>query len=201
MFTYDQIQKTEDIDLMDLGQGAINNQPQNKDWQEGYPEEWQYWEACASEPDYQDVKPGVLVYPDDQDKVDRLHEYCEGPMMNSVTELPESWGNQYRPFDSVSEAAAQLYDLPVCIVEFFERSMDYGLALTGGGMDLSWELCLAYIRLGHTPPLKFCDLPRMAGMDFSAPENKIVIEACKKSCKAHTGQINRLLSDLENFDV
>ena len=39
---------------------------------------------------------------------------------------------------------------PVCVVNFVEDGAV--LALTGGGMDLSWELCHAYVVLGFLPP-------------------------------------------------
>lgn len=199
MFTYDQIKKTEDIDLEDLGFSAIDVTPQDADWQQGYPEEWQYWEACRSDPDYQDVEEGVLVYPDDQNKVDRLYEYCEGPMMNYVYELDDlTWG-RFGFHSSIQEAAAHLYDLPLCIIEFYNGPIDYGLALTGGGMDFSWEICEAYMRLGHVPPVHFADLPRMGGRGESEADRKI-IGACKKSFERQSQQSNQGIDSLEkNF--
>ena len=31
------------------------------------------------------------------------------------------------------------------------------LALTGGGMNMSWDICAGYIALGYLPPLDFCE--------------------------------------------
>jgi hypothetical protein len=67
---------------------------------------------------------------------------AEGPMMNYYYPLEESDG-EWRSFDAVAAALA-VADLPVCVVEM---DGDYGLALTGGGMDLSWEICAAYVAL------------------------------------------------------
>jgi hypothetical protein len=40
----------------------------------------------------------------------------------------------------------------------------FGLALTGGGMDLSWQICDAFVAAGYLPPFHFCrGLPTMAG--------------------------------------
>lgn len=51
------------------------------------------------------------------------------------------------------------------VVEIDEK---YYLALTGGGMDFSWEICESYMRLGYLPPAHFASsLPRMAGRGTS----------------------------------
>lgn len=82
---------------------------------------------------------------------------AEGPMMNYFYPLPSCDDDRH----SASEAEL-LADLPLCLVEF--KDDGWALALTGGGMDLSWEICEAFMRLGYLPPLKYCaDLPDMAG--------------------------------------
>ena len=73
----------------------------------------------------------------------------------------------------------------------------YGLALTGGGMDLSWDICRGHINLGYLPPLPLCAyLPRYAGMDFEKPRNKIVLVACKRSAKMVKENAERALIKL-----
>lgn len=74
---------------------------------------------------------------------------AEGPMMNYF------WPVHNR--GNLEEMAVSIADLPLCVVEF-EDSGEIGLALTGGGMDLSWEIAEAYIRLGYRPPVSL-DLP------------------------------------------
>jgi len=196
MFTYDQIQTTEDTGLEDLSYAATSLQPQDASW-EGYPETFEYFQSVRSD-SYPDVEEGVLVYPGDQDLASHLFEECQGPMMNSVTELPPTWGSRpYQKFDSIEEAAAHLYDLPLCIVEFFgEKLFEYGLALTGGGMDFSWEVCEAYIRLGHLPPTHFARLPDMANRGNSERDRKI-IAACKMSFRGQRDRAEQGLRDLE----
>jgi hypothetical protein len=58
--------------------------------------------------------------------------YFEGPMMNF-----------FHPCElrglSNEEAAEAIAHLPLCVVEFEDG--ERGFALTGGGMDLSWEIC------------------------------------------------------------
>jgi hypothetical protein len=87
------------------------------------------------------------------------YESAEGPMMNYYYPLPSLPGSEY-------DAAYTIRDLPLCIVRNLENDTmptDYALALTGGGMDLSWEICEAFMRLGFLPPMAFADLPAIAG--------------------------------------
>jgi hypothetical protein len=70
------------------------------------------------------------------------------------------------------------------------------LALAGGGMDLSWDICRAYVLLGMLPPVHFCDLPEFAGLRLT-DGNKQTLEACKRSCELAalwaTNKLERLL--------
>lgn len=64
--------------------------------------------------------------------------------------------------DDCDDAAETIAHLPLCVIQF--RDGETGFALTGGGQDLSWEICEAYIAVGCCPPFHFCsDLPRLAG--------------------------------------
>lgn len=76
--------------------------------------------------------------------------FAEGPMMNIRYPIADGTATQ--------DNARDIVDLPLCLVSF--EDADY-LALTGGGMDLSWEICEAYVTLGFLPPTHF-RLPRMA---------------------------------------
>ena len=60
----------------------------------------------------------------------------------------------------------------------------YALALSGGGMDLSFDICHAYILLGYAPPLQFCDLPDFAGQDNSQEPFASIIKACLQSVES-----------------
>ena len=117
--------------------------------------------------------------------------YNEGPMMNYryPVELYRIGGE--------AAAARALMHLPVCLVEM---GNDWYLALTGGGMDLSWELCEAYMRLGYLPPASLVNLPRYAGKELS-PVNDWIIRGCIESCETLKGwQESRIetLQELRN---
>jgi hypothetical protein len=62
--------------------------------------------------------------------------------------------------DNAAEAAMTIRDVNLCVVQVDGA---YGLALTGGGQDYSWDIAAAYVMLGILPPVHFADLPNMAG--------------------------------------
>jgi hypothetical protein len=95
---------------------------------------------------------------------------CEGPMMN-----------YWYPIDikDCEEAARKLVCLPLCVVEFPDGTT--GLALTGGGMDLSWEICNAFMLLGQLPPVHF-ELPAMCGRGVNE-RDRWVIAGVRKACQ------------------
>ena len=80
------------------------------------------------------------------------------------------------------EAAKALVDLPLCIVYLIEEEA-YFLALTGGGMDLTWQICEAYMRLGYLPPTHFSRLPRYAGATLNSAE-ALTNRCCSASGRA-----------------
>jgi len=74
------------------------------------------------------------------------------------------------------------------------------LALTGGGMDLSWDIVKGYINLGYTPPSHFCrHLPKMAGKILSE-ENKEAIAGCRRSLDVHKGWLERGITELNEVE-
>lgn len=107
-------------------------------------------------------------------------DYSDGPMMSYFYPLPD--------LDRVADeydAAERIADLPLCVVTFGDGS--HALALTGGGMDLSWEICEAFTRIGFLPPLRYCDLPKLAGKRIDAAE-RYVLAACHRSCDVAESQ-------------
>lgn len=159
--------------------GAIDEKPVDYDFGEGYPEKWEYFEAVECS-ECGEVR---ILHGEEQHK-DIENTECEGylsaggPMMNYCYPLPE--------FDmNPDEAAKKIAHLPVCLVHF-EEDDEYALALTGGGMNLAWEICAAYVELGYLPPLHFANLPKYAGgppIGFAAA--KRVLSAMEKSIEVN----------------
>lgn len=175
--------------VKELHTGLIYEPSVNYDFSQGYPEEWEYWEAARC-----DKCNKVLVgFSGEEQHADIDHEskcdgwvHSDGPMMNYYYPITQP--------DNAKEWAERIPDLPLCLVHF-EKSDKWGLALTGGGMNLSWEICKAYMRLGFLPPIHFCTLPSMSGMKLTK-ENKWILAGCRRSLKIARADITWYLKDL-----
>lgn len=173
---------------------AIDIKPINRDWSIGYGETWEFHAACRCEECGEVLTRGGEQHCDidDESECAGYVESCDGPMMNYYYPLPNFSARD------VAEFSKNLKDLPVCIVEFTDEE-EYGLALTGGGMDLSWEICEAYTRCGYFPPTHFCDLPAMAGRGTSR-RDRLIIQACRRSLRGVKARTSRALQSLtHNF--
>lgn len=126
---------------------------------------------------------------------ERLHEiYRENgdfvPMMN-----------YYYPLDAYHwkddphglQARLDLFGGSCLLAEVDDKVV---LTLMGGGMDLTWDICTAYILAGCLPPAHFAsDLPEFAGMKLDK-KNKIIIAACERSLR---GMLDRQKRGLEKL--
>lgn len=156
---------------------AIDAKPVDYDFSKGYGEKWEYFEAVEC-----DKCGGAVIVQGENHHNDVEKTNCDGylnsdgPMMDYYYPLPG--------FDmDVEDAAKAIVDLPLCIVHFNEND-EYALALTGGGMNLSWHICTAYLKLGYMPPLHFAELPKFAGGPPIGPAaGKRVLKAMEQSIK------------------
>jgi len=84
---------------------------------------------------------------------------------------------------SAEQAQAAIEDTNCAVVNVKDEYGDWEtvLALAGGGMDLSWDICEAYMLLGYLPPLHFCRLPRFVGWKLTA-HRAWIIAGCNRSC-------------------
>lgn len=163
---------------MELHADAISAQTRHMDWSKGWGEVWEAYEATECDcKEYGRLRedcpdcPGVIVSTSpqcpgcDHDLSDRF----QGPQMNYSYPLPRLRMGE-------EEAAKAIKDLPLCLVRFLEEDDDeeWALALTGGGMDLAWEICAAYVALGFIPPRQFWRLPKMAGYTLTSGRRRIL---------------------------
>jgi hypothetical protein len=177
----------------DLSCAAILVEPVNYDWSEGYGDRWDLVYPDVSDwvlqqckqwlddigHDYPDPNPwgmdrdGLVAFLADSGIDDwrecvreRMHDEPDRytPMMSYFYPLHEL---KYRwPAPEAAQAHLELYGGPVCVALVGDEPV---LALTGGGMDLSPEICRAYMLLGYLPPAHFAgDLPRMGGRKSEA---------------------------------
>lgn len=125
-------------------------------------------------------------------------EHCEGPMMNYVYPLP-------RYFSGSLESVTDIESGCICLVSFSDENQDrglpqFGLALTGGGMDLRWEIAGAYVDLGFRPPFGVTQgLPDLAGMALT-PRNALIIQAMRESAENVRDYANRCMGNLDRLE-
>jgi hypothetical protein len=182
-------------DELRLNCDAIGVTPQVIDWEQAMGENMEGYRVfeCSQcqgcnrmvvsssygECEHKDIEHEVTVMVEGEEETQRNEcdatIYNEGPMMA-----------YWYPIEGINpeEAARKIAHLPLCVVQFEDERT--GLALTGGGMDLSWEICEAFVALGYWPPLHFCDLPRMSGRGTSDAD-KALLRACMESCKIAEG--------------
>lgn len=134
-----------------LSQAERDSAPEDRDWSEGYVEEWDYVPASRCD-ECREIVFGVREGGDETHSDVDNRSSCDGnvpsapgPCYNKLYPLTTYAGNSH-------EAAAAIVDLPLCVVVSERTGEMEGLALTGAGMDLSWEIAEAYMRLGCLPP-------------------------------------------------
>lgn len=177
---------------------AIDAASRRVDWSSLLGEDLEGWEAwevvdcheCGREvlmssrmgcDQHRYIEPEITVTDEDGDE-DEIENECMGELDHEVG--PQM--NIFYPCElsDLEEAARAISHLPLCVVEMEDG--ETGFALTGGGMDLSWEICAAYIACGFLPPLQFCDLPGMAGRERHK-DTALVLTACARSCEVAEG--------------
>jgi hypothetical protein len=200
------------IGTKDLRAGSIGATPIDMDWSQetmnydGLDDEkgWQFWEAqecqeCGvrkvfhnggGDERHRDIS--------ERSKCEGYYSMAEGPMMNYWYPIKDE------PDLDPAKAALAIHDLPLCVVQV---SGNWGFALTGGGMDLSWEICEAYTRIGQLPPVHFCNLPRMAGRGPNigsygdAKRDAYIMAACRASVRVQMMRAKWALKHLRDMSV
>ncbi len=108
----------------------------------------------------------------------------EGPMMNYWYPLGD--GCDELTDEQARKAAFKIRRLPLCVVKVGE---EWGLALTGGGMSLSWEICEAFMRLGLLPPVQFTPAA-MCGRGTSK-RDRWIVRGYVRACRGAASRANR----------
>lgn len=100
--------------------------------------------------------------------------YATGPAMN-----------YWYPIDddlSGVDAAYALRGMPLVPVMVDGK---YGLALSGGGQDLTWEIIEAFTALGYVPPVHFAShVPGIAGRGWNSELDRYLLDAADRSLAA-----------------
>lgn len=130
----------------------------------------------------------VEEYPDPEDP-----SYPE-PMMNAVWPI-------HLPYRMTEDEAAKRLNecsISMCLIRIegsdYEEST-YALAMTGGGMDMSWSIAAAYIALNCLPP-HHLRLPHYAGMRVTK-QLLTVVRALEQSNKELQERTQANLHDIK----
>lgn len=143
--------------------------------------------------------------PSDDDSVEEATEEANAKLHELYNENSEfqPMMNYYYPLDAYHwkddpeglQARLDIFGGSCLLVEMDEKVV---LTLMGGGMDLTWDICTAYILAGSLPPAHFAsDLPEFAGMELNK-KNKIIIAACERSLRGMVDRQQRGLDRLRS---
>lgn len=171
----------------ELWASAVDAKSEKYDWREHQIGE--DWEIAVPMPDFDSGEKE-----EDMEDEDDFYEQ-NSPMMNFRYPLPGfkpdrfSDKNLRRALDNAGNITL-VQDL---------KSDEYYLALTGGGMDLTWDIARAYVNLGYLPPADFCRLPGF--VDYGHEEDdKTIIHACKRTASFLENWAKGLAHDLDNTE-
>jgi len=143
----------------ELRNDTINVVPIDIDWRERLGEDCEGWQSFDHDECSECGEVLVGSWGEQKHSDADYESDCEGylnfsePMMNCYYPLPNA--------DHLEPDDVKKIDGPVVLIQFEDG--DWALALSGGGMDLSWDICKAFVDLGFLPPTHFADLPEFAG--------------------------------------
>lgn len=135
-------------------------------------------ESIVPEPTAADRRSYSLPMRGDWDDCDGAMEYRDSfwPMMNSL------WPVDLAYRRSASEAA-RLMNLHAGATSLIEIDDQHYIALTGGGMDLSWHIAAAYVCCGCVPPLYILDGLRRSPFRMEDKVNRAILSAGREGAK------------------
>lgn len=197
---------TPDTPINNLWASFVMEEPIGVNWRTiggGHVQGWNYKEAVYCD------KCGKIGLPHGREehrycglRADRDVFDCDNPLYSFGPLVDYVYPADFKRVGGIENAAIAIAHLPLCAVEFTITSgflISGGLAMTGGGMDISWKICEAYMRLGYLPPLYLCDLPRMAGKKADEKTTWWVLHGCLGSAKAATEHAHRITANLNEL--
>lgn len=177
--------------VKDLSAAAVDAKPVDFDWSEGYGETWDIvlpntysWtkEECLSWIDGESLELSDLLLDDDAE-LDAIREKIRERMDEDSDRFTPVM-SYYYPLPGLSmkaEDAQTILDNSSCALAVVLVGDEPVMALTGGGMDFSWDICRAYMLLGFLPPTHF-QPPEMGGMKLDA-RTRWVLAGYRRSCQ------------------
>lgn len=109
------------------------------------------------------------------------------PMYNTIYPLPDD-------FEVPEDFRKKMSNMTIVDIKEDGEWVKY-LALTGCGMDMTWQICETYINLGFYPPTEHARLPAMGGEVYNKGKNLKTIRACNASLRMHRNWLNSRIAD------
>lgn len=164
---------------------TVDEKPLDFNFGEGYGETWELVEPLN----------GSLT----EQELEDFREQ-QAPMMNYFYPLTE-YGSF--PSDKPEQAAYHLWKKAgavtlVRLLGDYPGRSEYGLALTGGGMDLTWDIAEGYMLMGYLPPFHYTRLPNFAGQGNST-QNKWILAGCRRSINVMEGWTEARRKDIQQI--
>lgn len=174
--------------IRDLSTANVSSTPRDIDWTETLGEDLDGWTAYGFD---QCSKCGEWVFTnqggEEQHRYSIQENEDEPTDCTGYVQGAEPMMNHFYPADfdmTPEDAARRIKDLPLCVITIDGgryNEDETGFALTGGGMNLSWEIAEAYVKCGLLPPARFSRLP-----DYSRPlsnAQKRILAAMRRSLR------------------
>ena len=124
------------------------------------------------------------------DEQSRYYDFSRPDWGLAVPLTDEEYNNEeYFPIYNRIYPLGQYFDIPEDFREKLNNMTiirlcdDYHLALTGCGMNLTWQICESYLNLGYYPPVEMTELPCMSARGTSEKDQHIV-KACIHSLES-----------------
>jgi hypothetical protein len=176
--------------IADLRCDCVNATPIDFDFGEVYGETWETVDPDLSSMSAEQIRElasdhGVDLddLPADPDEFEEWTAAAADKLLESLRDNDDLAPimNYTYPIDGCNlesgEVQARLLGLPLVAVTIGGETR---MALSGGGMDFSWQICEAYTRIGLLPPVHF--RPPMSCENPDDPTIRLVAAAYLKSC-------------------
>lgn len=153
----------------------------------------EHMEICVPDPTKEDRETYKLGKGDDWDNGEQgSFEYRDSfvPMMNSLWPVDLA----YRRCASEAAALMNEYAGATSLVTIGD---DYYIAMTGGGMNLSWHIAAAYVCCGSIPPLNILESLKGSPFRLSDKINREIVRAAREAVRFMRSKAKRLAIDVK----
>jgi hypothetical protein len=180
---------------LQLSYANIHVMPINMDWQLEAGLDNESWSVIEPEWDRESAVKFLEYHCQDvnaADDDDEVIEQARGAWTDHESGIPMM--NYYYPIELLHGLEVEKLQLKMELEGMATTLVlvndEPAIVLTGGGMDLSWDICWGFILCGCYPPAHFCRLPEFAGRQPS-DRNLMILAACSKTLECVKLQTTR----------